>query len=460
MCSVPPDRHDVCGRPVVLSRSPSPASVASCIYQFGDCILDTARRELRQGDASSPVEPQVFDVLEFLIEARDRVVSRDDLLDAVWHGRIVSEATLSSRVNSARTAIGDNGAEQRLIRTVPRKGVRFVGAGAGGPASRAGRIAAPRPVARSRLPSVAVLPFTNMSGDPEQDYFADGMAEEIITALSRSSGLFVIARNSSFTYKGKAVDVRQVGRELGVGYVLEGSVRRSGDRLRITGQLVDAASGAHLWADRFEGDPPTSSSCRTGLPRASSRRSSRHCSSPRSSGAGETGRPARRLRPLLRAYALLARLHRREPGGGTGLPRPVVGGRSRPTPRRWRRRRTAARSAISRAGRRRTRPAARRRCGSPGGPSSSRRTTRRCSGWPPSRVWNMAQDGARPGAGAVQPLPADQPELGHGADARGLDRDDVRQPGRGPRRWSRARSGSIRAIRAAGSCPASWRSRR
>jgi TolB-like protein len=102
-------------------------------------------------------------------------------------------------------------------------------------------------------PSIAVLPLTNMSGDPEQDYFADGMAEEIITALSRCSWLFVIARNSSFTYKGKAVDIRQVGRELGVRYVLEGSVRRSGDRLRFTGQLIDAISGRHIWADRFEG---------------------------------------------------------------------------------------------------------------------------------------------------------------------------------------------------------------
>src|SRR4029077_15258189 len=103
-------------------------------------------------------------------------------------------------------------------------------------------------------PSIAVLPFVNMSGDPEQDYFADGMAEEIITALSRCSWLFVIARNSSFTYKGKPVDVRQVGRELGVRYVLEGGVRRGGDRIRFTGQLIDATSGGHIWADRFEGD--------------------------------------------------------------------------------------------------------------------------------------------------------------------------------------------------------------
>ena len=101
-------------------------------------------------------------------------------------------------------------------------------------------------------PSIAVLPFQNMSGDPEQEYFADGMVEEIITALSRVRSFFVIARNSSFTYKGKAVDVKQVGRELGVRYLLEGSVRKAGNRLRITGQLVEAETGAHLWADRYD----------------------------------------------------------------------------------------------------------------------------------------------------------------------------------------------------------------
>src|SRR5207247_11264787 len=137
--------------------------------------------------------------------------------------------------NSARTAIGDNGAEQRLIRTLPRKGVRFVGEvrEVADPEPEPPRHGAP-PAAIAwrdgpRLPSIAVLPFTNMSGDPEQDYFADGMAEEIITALSRSSGLFVIARNSSFAYKGRAIDVRRVGQELGVAYVLEGSVRRGRD---------------------------------------------------------------------------------------------------------------------------------------------------------------------------------------------------------------------------------------
>ncbi|HEY1930162.1 MAG TPA: winged helix-turn-helix domain-containing tetratricopeptide repeat protein [Caulobacteraceae bacterium] len=231
------------------------------IYQFDTFTLDTARRELRKTGELIPIEPQVFDLLTFLVEACDRVVSRDDMLEAVWRGRIVSEATISSRLNAARVAIGDTGAEQRLIRTLPRKGVRFLAAvravaepEPGPPQEPAAQSALPWRAA-ARAPSVAVLPFANFGGDAEQDYFADGIAEEIITALSRSSGLFVIARNSSFAYKGKSVDVRQIGRELGVGYVLEGGVRRSQDRLRITSQLVDANSGAHLWAERFDGDP-------------------------------------------------------------------------------------------------------------------------------------------------------------------------------------------------------------
>lgn len=230
------------------------------IYRFGSFTLDSARRELSRDGAEIAVEPQVFDLLRVLIERRDRVVSRDDLLEAVWNGRIVSEATLGSRINAARTAIGDTGTEQRWIRTLPRKGVRFVGA-VREAASKVSPGIAPEDVAEPgvtwrtgpRLPAVAVLPFTNMSADPEQAYFADGITEEIITALSRVSGLFVIARNSTFTYRGAAIDVRRVGQELGVGYVVAGSVRRGGSRLRITGQLVDAGTGAHLWADSFDG---------------------------------------------------------------------------------------------------------------------------------------------------------------------------------------------------------------
>jgi len=206
------------------------------------------------------VEPQVFDRVEFLIRNRDRTVSRDDLLAAVWSGRIVSESTLASRINAARTAIGDNGADQRLIRTVLRKGIRFVGAvrevqnsgvaTAASVGAEQPRFALPLP----DRPSIAVLPFSNMSGDPEQDYFADGISEDIITGLSKLRWFFVIARNSSFIYKGKAVDIRQVGRELGVRYVLEGSVRKGGSRVRITAQLIETAGGQHLWAERYDRD--------------------------------------------------------------------------------------------------------------------------------------------------------------------------------------------------------------
>jgi TolB-like protein len=212
------------------------------LYLFADFALDTERRELRCKHDLVSIEPQVFDLLTYLIDNRKRVVSKDDLIAAVWEGRIVSDATLDSRVNAARRAIGDSGGLQRLIKTLPRKGIRFVGAvreeekpaePALAPRTAEGVEHPPR-VALSlpERPSIAVLPFVNMSRDPEQEYFVDGMAEEIITALARCSWLFVIARNSSFTYKNKVVDVRQIGRELGVRYVLEGSVRRVGDRLR------------------------------------------------------------------------------------------------------------------------------------------------------------------------------------------------------------------------------------
>jgi adenylate cyclase len=199
----------------------------------------------------------VFDLLAYLVENRERVLSKDDLIAAVWGGRIVSDAALTTRLNAARSAITDSGQEQRLIKTLPRKGVRFVGAvreeqAPAGEVQLDGRSVS-RPIgAVADRPSIAVLPFANMSGEPEQDYFADGITDDIITELSRFPELLVIARNSSFQYKGKSVDVRHIGRELGVLYVLEGSVRRSGDRIRIVAQLVDAQSGAHRWAERYD----------------------------------------------------------------------------------------------------------------------------------------------------------------------------------------------------------------
>jgi TolB-like protein/Flp pilus assembly protein TadD len=228
-------------------------------YLFEDYALDPERRELSRGADVVSVAPQVFDLLDYLIRNRERVVSKDDLINAIWNRRSVSDAALTTRLNVARNAIGDSGEEQRLIKTLPRKGFRFIG-----PVREEGGKSAADPdnrIEEEKLnlslpekPSIAVLPFENMSGDPEQEYFADGMVEEIITALSRFKWLFVIARNSSFTFKGKAVDVKEVGRKLGVRYVLEGSVRKASGKVRITGQLIDATTGAHIWADRFERD--------------------------------------------------------------------------------------------------------------------------------------------------------------------------------------------------------------
>lgn len=222
-------------------------------FVFGDYALDADRRELTRGREAIAVTPQVFDLLLYLVQNRERVVSKDDLLQAVWGKRIVSESTLTSHINAVRRAIGDSGEEQRLVRTLARKGFRFVGDVHQTESSRAPGSPEGVPPALPDKPSIAVLPFANLSGDPEQEYFADGVAEDIISALSRIRWLFVVARNSSFTYKGRVTDVKQVGRELGVRYVLEGSVRKAANRVRITGQLIDAITGTNIWADRFEG---------------------------------------------------------------------------------------------------------------------------------------------------------------------------------------------------------------
>jgi adenylate cyclase len=223
-------------------------------YLFEDYVLDTDRRELCRGGKVVRLEPQAFDLLEYLIRNRERVVGRDDLIASIWCGRIVSDSAMTTRINAARHAIGDTGKAQRLIKTVPRKGIRFVGVvraeDAGGP-DASSRRSTPY-VALPDKPSIAVLAFTNMGGDPAKDYFSDGITEDIITGLSRFSELFVIARNSSFQYKGRSPDIRQVGRELGVRYILEGSVRRDGDRVRISAQLIDAVTGAHRWAERYD----------------------------------------------------------------------------------------------------------------------------------------------------------------------------------------------------------------
>jgi TolB-like protein/cytochrome c-type biogenesis protein CcmH/NrfG len=245
-------------------------------FRFSDFEIDVARQELRRGNDLIPIEPQVFDLLLYLVRNRNRIVSREELIDAVWKGRVISEATLSSRVSAVRRVIGDNGNDQSLIRTHHKRGFRFVadvknsalGCEIPGAISvrqepvpdyleaRAQVVpVASRPVLTlPDKPSIAVLPFQNRSGDSVQEYFADGLTEDIITGLSRQRWFFVIARNSSFMFKADAVDVRKVANELGVRYVLEGSVRKANGQVRVTAQLIDAGKGVNLWADRYDRD--------------------------------------------------------------------------------------------------------------------------------------------------------------------------------------------------------------
>jgi TolB-like protein/Tfp pilus assembly protein PilF len=220
---------------------------------FGPFRLDIRRRMLSRDGNLLPLRPRSLEILCVLAGSAGQIISKDELMAKVWPGLVVEENTIQVHVSALRKALGEDIGGQRYIVTIPAIGYRFIANASEstapqGPADTGAALALPD------KPSIAVMPFDNMSGDREQDYFADGMVEDIITALSRMRWLFVIARNSTFTYKGRAVDARQVGRELGIRYVLEGSVRKVGKRVRITGQLIDALTGAHLWADRFDGE--------------------------------------------------------------------------------------------------------------------------------------------------------------------------------------------------------------
>jgi TolB-like protein len=219
---------------------------------FGPFRLDVERRVLFRDSAPVPLRSRGADILCVLAASPGKLVTKEDLMAEVWPGLNVGENTIQVHVSALRKALGEDVGGQRFIVTVPGRGYRFVAA----PPERTDAAeAGPGPaLALPDKPSIAVMPFQNMSGDREQEYFADGIAEDVITALSRMQWLFVIARNSTFTYKGRSVDIRHVGRDLGVRYVLEGSVRKAGSRVRITGQLIDASTGMHLWADAFDGD--------------------------------------------------------------------------------------------------------------------------------------------------------------------------------------------------------------
>jgi TolB-like protein/DNA-binding winged helix-turn-helix (wHTH) protein len=304
------------------------------IYRFADCELDEHLYQLRRNGTPVALEPKVFDVLAYLLQHHDRVVSKDELLDQLWPGQVVSETALTQCVMAARKAVGDDGNRQHTIKTQHGRGYRFVAevisrealtgngpavetvmpaqtglqephAPASGDASSipaSAGMTAPSPLPQSfssslpqiprrslwalrsslalglillgvvfvtvhywpsssstpqslplpNKPSIIVLPFVNLSGDPSQEYFSDGMTEEITATLSRVAGLFVIARTSAFTYKGKAAKVQDISREMGVQYVLEGSVQKADGQVRIIAQLIDAPTGTHLWSERYD----------------------------------------------------------------------------------------------------------------------------------------------------------------------------------------------------------------
>lgn len=239
-------------------------------HSFAGFTLDLGRGVLRGPDGDVDIRPKVLSLLIYLVQNAGRVIPKDELLDAVWPNVVVTDASLTQCIGEVRRAIGDK--SDVLIRTVPRRGYIFsesvLGRAARASINRDPALAvAPDDVGSTRKteepsggqgasptwPSVAVLPFANLSGDLDQEYFADGVVEDITTALGCFRRIFVIARNSAFTYKRRAVDVREVGRDLGVRYVVEGSVRKAGQRLRITAELVEAETGLQLWADRMDG---------------------------------------------------------------------------------------------------------------------------------------------------------------------------------------------------------------
>jgi TolB-like protein len=225
------------------------------IYRFAGLELDTSQFQVRRNGQVLPVQPQVFDVLLYLLKNHDRVVSKDELLDQVWSGRFISETTLSSRIKAVRKLIGDTGKDQKLIKTLRNRGFRFVGDVAVA-LSDAQRLTATPPTTRSDVSgtSIAVLPFECPGGDPEQLYLGEGIAADIISLLARHRWLTVIARGSSFMFRVGETTPQQIGAAVGVGFLLTGRVRRHGGRIRIDAELADCDSGRHLWGESFDKD--------------------------------------------------------------------------------------------------------------------------------------------------------------------------------------------------------------
>jgi TolB-like protein len=227
-------------------------------YLFESCALDTVCCELRRGADIVPIAPQVFDLLAYLVRNRGRVVSKDELIAAIWDDRIVSDSALTTRLNLVRNAIGDNGREQRLLKTLPRKGFRFVGPvfeELGHPYAPVAVISQEAlTLARSERPSISVLSFTNLSGDPSLDILGAGITEDVLTELSKQHEVVLNASGARPVAKSTTCDVREVGREPGARYILEGSVRAGRFRTRVTGRLIDAMTATQIWGQHYDLD--------------------------------------------------------------------------------------------------------------------------------------------------------------------------------------------------------------
>jgi TolB-like protein/cytochrome c-type biogenesis protein CcmH/NrfG len=213
-------------------------------FTFGRFEIHRRRRELLADGEPVELGSRAFDILFALIEADGTVVTKSELMDLVWPGTAVEESNLSVQIHALRRALGE---DRKLIQTVAGRGYRFVGE-----LGTAAGAQAENPTVPGL--SIVVLPFTNLSDDPEQQYFADGITEDLTTDLSRLADITVISRQTAFVYRNKPADMRQIGRELRVRYVLDGSARRLGNRIRVNAQLIDAETDSHLWADRFDGD--------------------------------------------------------------------------------------------------------------------------------------------------------------------------------------------------------------
>ena len=236
------------------------------VYRFDRFLLDSGERHLLAGGEELVLRPKAFDTLLYLVRHHGHVVSKADLLDALWPDTSISDAVLTHCIAEVRSALGDDPRDPRFIRTLSKHGYKFVAdvdvvLGGDeeaaddrdpGTAPAAPVLAAPDVAPTPPPTAIVVLPFANISGDPENEYFCDGLSEELINGLTKVGSLQVVAHTSSFAFKKRDVDAREIGRQLNVGTILEGSVRKTGDRLRISAQLIDAARGFHLWCEQYD----------------------------------------------------------------------------------------------------------------------------------------------------------------------------------------------------------------